>query len=394
MKRFLLVFLISFFFIFNVKAYEITTNYNASQVGSVKFNDVNQLLWVMNGEDLNQRISFWFNVTDTDFFAPPFEKGSKINVELDYCATGDVLNNVFSTYTNSFDYDYNTHQICNFSSFTGEVHKAFFTLTLENQLIETIVNGSNNDNYYMYSMILTTQDLYFVNNNGYNVAVRYLSLTYYSPEDYTSLIETYKNNQSQKDVSDKLDETNELIGGDSDDVQSKSCGIICKLKNLLLAIIDLPGKIIELLTDALLSLIVPTNEQIMDIVADSSEMAENFGFVGQAIDFFIKLFTDLLSMVEGSGCATLPEFTIPFSQLNLGIDDVTFWSEQNVCLADNPILSDNIDTIRAITSIALVSLFVTFAGSQFFSIMSKQDNSSLGATYDQVVRDDNRKRSS
>ena len=69
--------------------------------------------------------------------------------------------------------------------------------------------------------------------------------------------------------------------------------------------------------------------------------------------------------------------SILFSETNLDIDDVTFWEEQQVCLNSNPILSSNIDTIRTITSIALVCMFLTFAASKFFSILSKNDSGTV-----------------
>lgn len=129
--------------------------------------------------------------------------------------------------------------------------------------------------------------------------------------------------------------------------------------------------------DGIKGLLVPTDEQIYEIIEDSQEMSENFGFIGQSMNFFINIFTSFLSMTNGNGCAILPEFTLPFSETNLDIDDVTFWEEQQVCLNSNPILSSNIDTIRTITSIALVCMFLTFAASKFFSILSKNDSGTV-----------------
>ena len=129
--------------------------------------------------------------------------------------------------------------------------------------------------------------------------------------------------------------------------------------------------------DGIKGLLIPTDEQIYEIIEDSQEMSENFGFIGQSMNFFINIFTSFLSMTNGNGCAILPEFTLPFSETNLDIDDVTFWEEQQVCLNSNPILSSNIDTIRTITSIALVCMFLTFAASKFFSILSKNDSGTV-----------------
>ena len=175
----------------------------------------------------------------------------------------------------------------------------------------------------------------------------------------------------QEETNDKLDDLNDSITSDSDDIESGSCGIICKLKGIFTGIVELPGKLVNLLIEALQGLFVPTNEQLQEIIEDSSELAENFGFVGQTIDFFIDIFTSLLGMVNADGCITLPEFTIGETSL---FDEHTFWEETQYCLADNEILSENIDTIRTITSIGLVCMFITFAAAQFHNILSKTDN--------------------
>ena len=132
------------------------------------------------------------------------------------------------------------------------------------------------------------------------------------------------------------------------------------------------------------SLFVPTDDQLLEIINDSKELTENFGFVGESMNFFINIFTSLLGMTNQRGCLELPEFTLPLSKTGLA-DDVVFWKAQNVCLADNPILSENIDTIRSITSIVLVGLFIGFASSKFFTILSKNDvaNDVSGVSWEQ-----------
>ncbi len=92
--------------------------------------------------------------------------------------------------------------------------------------------------------------------------------------------------------------------------------------------------------------------------------------------FFINIFTSLLGMVNAEGCVLLPEFTIGQTSL---FEAHTFWESQNVCLADNVVLSSNIETIRTITSIVLVCLFISFAASRFFDMLSKNES---GTTYD------------
>ena len=123
--------------------------------------------------------------------------------------------------------------------------------------------------------------------------------------------------------------------------------------------------------EGLKSLFVPSNEQLYEIINESKELTENFGFVGESVNFFINIFTSFLGLVNSSGCIELPEFSVGATSL---FDKITFWNAQNVCLSDNVILSRHIETIRTVTSIVLVSLFLGFAASKFFKILNKNDN--------------------
>lgn len=176
-----------------------------------------------------------------------------------------------------------------------------------------------------------------------------------------------KDNQdkNQEETNKRLDEANET-----------SKGILGKIGDLLKSIVELPSKLVSLLLDGLKSLFVPTDDQLYEVIDDSKDLAENFGFVGESMNFFITIFTALLGMVNANGCVEFPEFTIGATSLT---PSITFWNARNVCLNDNPILSSNITTIRTITSIVLVALFINFAVSKFFSILNKNDS---GTTVD------------
>lgn len=191
--------------------------------------------------------------------------------------------------------------------------------------------------------------------------------------------EQVKTNQKLDDLNSKQDKTNDTLTSEDEDTTSKKCGVVCKLKGIFTGIIELPKKIVEFLVDALKKLFVPTDDQLYEIVNDSKELSENFGFVGEAVAFFLNIFTGLLGMVNANGCVEMPAFKIGATSL---FDEHVFWEARNVCLADNTILSANIDTIRAITSIAFVSLFLGFAASKFFGILSKND-SGTSMTYDE-----------
>lgn len=197
-------------------------------------------------------------------------------------------------------------------------------------------------------------------------------------------------------TNEKIDETNSKL----DEAQETRKGILDTVRSIVSGITNLPsyiwnaikggfeaisngltslGNLItgaltslgNFLIDGIKGLFVPTDEQLYEIINDASELSENFGFVGESVSFFINIFTALLGMVNANGCIQLPEFTIGSTTL---FDSFTFWNEQNVCLADNVVLSSNIDTIRSFTSIVLVCLFLNFAARKFFTILSKNED--------------------
>lgn len=182
----------------------------------------------------------------------------------------------------------------------------------------------------------------------------------------------------------------EICTNKLDDLNETNKGIFSTLGNILSFINPLSEnffayKLIDLLIDALKSLFVPTNDQLYEIVNDSKNLSENFGFVGQSMNFFINIFTSLLGLVNSNGCLELPEFTIGATSL---FDSITFWEARQVCLSDNVILNSNISTIRTITSIVLVGLFINFAVRQFFGILNKNDSSSPGINDNVSLRSD------
>ncbi len=227
--------------------------------------------------------------------------------------------------------------------------------------------------------------------NPYSYPVRYdFNNVYLSTDDYLA---TLTINQG---VENAIEDTNQKL----DEAEKTRKGILGTLQSVFSKIADLPsliwnaikggfeaitsgltavGNLIKtaletlgnFLIEGIKGLFVPTDEQLYEIIQDASNLSENFGFVGESVAFFINIFTALLGIVNANGCIELPEFTIGATTL---FDSFTFWNAQNVCLADNAILSANINTIRTVTSIALVCLFLNFASRQFFSILSKKDS--------------------
>ena len=222
--------------------------------------------------------------------------------------------------------------------------------------------------------ISVSSTLSFKNSANYNGGFR-ISNAYLSEEDVlTPLINSSKDSEKQQEIINKQTETNSKLDdvkGKQDEAEKTRKGILGKVGEILTSIVNLPKNIVNLVIDGLKSLFVPTDEQLYEIVNDSKELSENFGFVGEAVAFFLNIFTSLLGMINANGCIEMPAFKIGATSL---FDEHTFWEARNVCLADNAILSANIDTIRTITSIVFVSLFLGFAARKFFSILSKSEN--------------------
>ena len=295
-------------------------------------------------------------------------------VVLDICSTGGVDFSISNNgYTSYFSEDsvltLNTKKKCKIGNYDGVIWKVQFMVgkfgsadSAGEVVVSSYVKLVNNYGYYGFYRI----------TNGY-----------LSDEDVlTPLINSSNDSQKQQEQLDEQKKTNSKLDdvkGKQDEAEKTRKGILGKIGEVLSSIASLPKKIVEFLVDALKSLFVPTDDQLYEIVNDSKELSENFGFVGEAVAFFLNIFTGLLGMVNANGCIEMPAFKIGATSL---FDEHTFWEARNVCLADNTILSANIDTIRTITSIAFVSLFLGFAASKFFGILSKND-SGTSMTYDE-----------
>lgn len=241
-----------------------------------------------------------------------------------------------------------TSEICQLTTEYGSTYGHVYDFYFEHKSS----NPNENGTYSIFDLN------YNFSVSSANFGLQGYSYKLMTKEEYLSENSSQLNEQVK--TNEKLDEANET-----------SKGIWGTIKEVLSNIISLPMKLVELLIDALKSLFVPTDEQLYEIINDSKELSENFGFVGESINFFINIFTSLLGMVNANGCIELPEFTIGKTSL---FDSFTFWKAQNVCLNDNVILSNNINTIRTITSIVLVGLFINFASKQFFNILSKNES--------------------
>lgn len=164
-------------------------------------------------------------------------------------------------------------------------------------------------------------------------------------------------NKNSQETNDKLDEANET-----------NKGILETIKNL-------PSIIINGFIDMLKSLFIPSEDDLNEIINKSTELSENFGFVGESFNFIIRLFTSICGMINGDGCLMLPSLELKFGGI-LDLEDYTMYNEVNVCMSDNPWFgrdTEAIDIVRTITTGSLLCAYIGFAISQLNSILSKED---------------------
>lgn len=176
------------------------------------------------------------------------------------------------------------------------------------------------------------------------------------------------------------DANNKVIDNDNknhEEAQETRKGILGTLKSVFDSIVSLPGKIVDLLLDGLKSLFIPTEEQLTEVIQSSSDLAENFGFIGQSMNFMINLFVSLTSTVQSTGCITLPEATIEFSKSTLDMEDWTAWKEREICLGEHPWFGNGgygyIDVIRTILTLGIVILTIRLGIREYDNVMSKNE---------------------
>lgn len=113
--------------------------------------------------------------------------------------------------------------------------------------------------------------------------------------------------------------------------------------------------------NSLLSLFVPKEEDLKALAVKSTELAENFGFIGETVDFFYKLIQSIISHSQQQGCVAIPGVTLKFSELkDLDMTDYELMSKQTYCFVDHPWLGNEqlITVIRTVITLFFVCLFI------------------------------------
>lgn len=129
----------------------------------------------------------------------------------------------------------------------------------------------------------------------------------------------------------------------------------------------------------LINFIIPNESQLQELLKESQKLSDNFGFIGQSVNFSYKLFSSFTNIPQSTGCINFPDFTLDFTKFEPIGKKISLLENTNICLSDNEWFgenTDNIKIVRSVTTISLVILFLNFCYKAFFKILSKETYSS------------------
>lgn len=184
----------------------------------------------------------------------------------------------------------------------------------------------------------------------YHAKISFLDMLYlykYNSNSDVSAAIRDQTDQQHKDSQAQLEEQKkqtDAITSESDDVESSDCGLICKIGGVFKGIIELPGKLISLLIDALKSLFIPKDMSFIEEFMSSIE--NKLGFIASIPMSIIRFTLDLAT-------ASWEEFnSVTFPTIS--IFGYHFWETQEIDLTE----AINIfKPFKYITDIICVTLF-------------------------------------
>lgn len=117
-----------------------------------------------------------------------------------------------------------------------------------------------------------------------------------------------------------LNNINSNITSDDEDTTSNKCGIICKLKGIFSGIVELPGKIANLIK----GLFVPDD---FDFINDFKDvMISKLGILAQVPDMLLSFLNDIKNKEYTKQCFTMPK---------MSFFGYSFWDEMSFCIQDS-----------------------------------------------------------
>lgn len=152
-------------------------------------------------------------------------------------------------------------------------------------------------------------------------------------------------NSINSNIDEMTDKVDNSLNSDNSDTSSSKCGVICKLKGIFTGIIELPGKLVTLLIDALKSLFIPSDMDFIDNLVDSLE--NKLGLIAevpiQCIEFIMNLAN-----------ATWTEFK-SVSLPSISIFGYNFWNAQEIDISEGIKI---FSTFKYVTDVICVAICV------------------------------------
>ena len=199
------------FGVLNVNADEIKTYYSSSRIGGLRFNNINDILWINNNDQqsklMNITIGFYYN----EYTEQPFNTNDKINLKLRACMTGQTIASLNSSYTNQLDFVYNTGTSCSFTSWGGDIYEILMTANIDSVYYDDIDNPDGTVTSVWY-VVVNSSSLYFYNTVGYNVSILWKQIDYMSVNDYSNYLTNVISLNKQNQI---INGQNQIINGQS-----------------------------------------------------------------------------------------------------------------------------------------------------------------------------------
>ena len=307
---------------------------NAAFVGDSKFlgKKLDDEWFMTANSSVNGTIEF-YNTTNISTSSGSF-------VYVDVCTTGNeptlwITENYEGSMTPSTKW-YKVNMRCNVNGYQADVYRQiiFVSSSKYNDKCQFPNASSSGASEIVPCTTNSAKGTFFTNTN-YNTYIRLLhfgisdsvplnDLVYDNDLTQTDvlkeILETLKssnnndvtgaiNNQTQKiedqikkqeETNNKLDDLNNSINSDDDDTSSKKCGLVCKLKGIFTGIIELPGKLIGLLIDALKSLFIPSDDFFENFITDFKDhflgklgfLAFPFELIGDVLGRYMNISSD------------------------------------------------------------------------------------------------------
>lgn len=202
-----------------------------------------------------------------------------------------------------------------------------YTVSINN-IVDNMYLSFDNISSTMLSSVYKTKTWSISNETTYNRYFIWIGAnttfnndTFYIQVEKGSSATSYEEYGKQICVN-KQDETNNKL----DEAEKTRKGILGKIGDLFTAIVELPGKLVNMLIDAIKGLFVPDTEEMNSIIDDFKEvMAEKLGAIYQVVDYLTQIFANITgSNINSNSCMIFPSMTDPIFNIKL-------WDEQNFC---------------------------------------------------------------